>query len=95
MQTRKSEISQDIKLRQLSHEMGRLSSEEVGFQLGENKINEKGRTMDDITKDMIKVYQKTNDYLAQRYPDEKIATDWIATNKISLKILQEKLSSVS
>lgn len=68
-----------------------LQIEEVGFLLSKEKLNEKGRSMSDVSKDLIALYNETNKYLANKYPNNKIADSWIATNTFHAEHLKEML----
>lgn len=73
------------------HNFSELQIEEVGFLLGTEKVNEKGRSMNDVSRDLITLYDKTNKYLASKYPNNKVAESWIATNAFHANCLKEML----
>jgi hypothetical protein len=68
-----------------------LQTEEVGFLLNKEIVNEQGRSMSDVSKDLIALYNETNKYLASKYPSNKVAELWIATNAFHAECLKEML----
>lgn len=87
------EVYKDETLLNLTQKMGNLSEEEVEIFLSDLKVTGKGRTREDIAKDMIVVYEETNKYLKNKYPDNAVANCWIGVNDFSAKLLKERLKN--
>lgn len=79
----------DDTLMDLGNSFALLQSEETNFFLDKNEVNHAGRTMSDVAKDMIALYEKTNEHLKTAYPDNPVAESWIAVNNLSSKLLSE------
>jgi len=92
MQTDKIEAYKDEKLLELTQRMAMLSQEEVEFFLSNVEVTSKGRTREDVARDMIAVYEETNSHLKNHYPDNTVATSWIGTNQFSADLLKERIS---
>ncbi len=91
MNNDKIEIYKDQKLLNLTQKFTELRSEEVEFFLFNVEITRNGRTREDIARDMISVYETTNEYLRTHYPDNSVAVTWIVTNQFSANLLKERL----
>ena len=90
----KIEIYKDEKLLDLTKRMVMLDKEEAEFFFSNIEKTSKGRTKEDIARDMILVYEETNNYLKDNYPDNSVAIIWIGTNQFSADILKDKLSEI-
>ena len=74
---------------ELGNGFAMLQSEETNFFLDKSEVNHAGRTMSDVAKDMIALYDKTNEHLKTAYPNNTVAESWIAVNNFSSKLLRE------
>lgn len=82
-------VYKDQKLFDLGEQWRALSVEETGFLLDRQDINNKGRTMTDVARDMVVVYKQTNEHLKNQYPDNDVAKAWIATNEFGSQLVEE------
>lgn len=92
MGTDKIEIYKDKRLLELTQKMAVLSQEEVEFFFSDIKTTKKGRTRGGVARDMVLIYEATNEYLKNHYPDNTVATSWVGTNQFSADFLKERLS---
>lgn len=92
MSTDEIEVYKDEKLLDLTQRMATLSQEEVEFFLSNIEVTSKGRTREDVARDMIVIYEETNEHLKNLYPDNTVAFSWIGTNQFSANLLKERIS---
>jgi hypothetical protein len=92
MSADKIEIYKDEKLLELTHRMVMLNKEEAEILFSDVKVTNKGRLPENIARDMITVYEETNEYLKIHYPENIVATSWIDTNQFSANLLKEHVS---
>jgi len=86
------EVYKDEKLLKLAKRMVILNQEEFEFFFSDAKIINKGRALENITRDMIAVYEETNKYIEANYPDNALGNSWIGTNQFSVNLLKERIS---
>jgi hypothetical protein len=92
MNTDKIEVYKDKKLLELTQRMAMLSQEEVELLLSNVEVTSKGRTREDVAREMIIAYEETNTHLKSHYPDNTVAASWIGTNQFSANLLKERIS---
>lgn len=85
----KNEIYEDEKLLNLRQRMAILDKEEFELFFSNIEKTSSGRTREDVARDMIIVYEETNEYLKNKYSNNAVATSWIGVNQFSANLLKE------
>lgn len=82
-------VYKDQELMSLTRCMRLLLQEEASFFNDKDIVNERGRTIQDVARDMIEVYERTNTHLELHYPMNAVAESWKGVNAFSALSLKE------